>query len=94
MIIIEFSMMSNVVIVTIKGKEVYCSGSADSFGTDYPLDDLIKSSHKKDSISYQNDLENHYAAMEKMDSEEDIYDYIIREFQEQGFTIMREQRIG
>jgi hypothetical protein len=92
MIIVIFEIMGNAIKVTIKGKEVYCSGSADDFGTEYPLDYLIRSSHNKDSTGYLNDLENHYAAMEKMDGEEDIYDYVTLAFQEQGFKIVGEQR--
>jgi|TARA_R100001244_G_scaffold96497_2_gene72189 hypothetical protein len=92
MIIIIFEMMSNVIRVTIKDKEVFCSGGADGGERDYPLDYLIRNSHNKDSTSYLKDLENHYAAMEKMDGEEDIYDYVTLAFQEQGFKIVGEQR--
>ncbi|MAH50344.1 hypothetical protein CMI37_31270 [Candidatus Pacearchaeota archaeon] len=92
MIIVIFEIMGNAIRVTIKGKEVSCSGSADNFEKNYPLDYLIKNSHNKDSANYLKDLENHYAAMEKMDGEEDIYDYITLEFQKQGFRIIGEQR--
>jgi len=92
MIKIAFESMGGLVRVKIIDKEVTCKGSFDNFQREYPLHQLISFAIAKDKERLQVDLDKHYEIMEDLRNEEEVYDYIVSEFQKQGFRIIREAR--
>ena len=94
MIHIAFSAMSGVILITIDGKDVTCTGSIDNYTREYPLEDLILVGARNNRLKGREDMEKHFKMMESLEHEEDVYDYVISEFTKQGFQIIGEKRIG
>ncbi|MBP93291.1 MAG: hypothetical protein CMC55_04135 [Flavobacteriaceae bacterium] len=92
MIVVALSAGQGVLRIKIDGREVTCRGNFDNFQREHSLNSLIKLSTSKDKEKLQNDLDKHYEAMEKCKDEEDIFDYIVKEFRKKGFRIIHQVR--
>jgi|TARA_R100000789_G_scaffold41700_1_gene43260 hypothetical protein len=92
MIEVALETHGGVVKIKIRDKEVLCSGSFDNFAQYYPLENLLSFSSNKDKEKLQADLDRHFDMMDSFEEEEEVYDYVISEFQKQGFKIIGEVR--
>lgn len=92
MIEVAFESMGGITRVKITGKEVTCKGSFDNYQREYPIEQLISLAVNKNQEKLQKDLDDHYEMMDSLSKEEDVYDYIVNEFKNQGFQIIGEVR--
>ena len=92
MIELAFESMWGIARVNIAGKEKTCRGSFDNYQREYPIEQLINLAVNKNQEKLQKDLDDHYKMMDSLSDEEDVYDYIVGEFRNQGFQIIGEVR--
>ena len=92
MIEVAFESMGGIARVKIAGKEITCRGSFDNYQREYPIDQLINLAVNKNQEKLQKDLDDHYEMMDSLSDEEDVYNYIVGEFRNQGFRIIGEVR--
>jgi len=79
-----FQMGNEMLIVKIKGKEIYFSNTSLSFDKFIPLEPFIKRAHGEEKLKEFKEF------IDKNVSEEGMKDYIIKEFESQGFIFRKE----